>query len=66
MPTYASLRVKGKSFNRKSEPQMFLLVSGRHIGAPKRYINMASPYKALQRVRETFRQITQKLWATET
>ena len=23
MPTYASSRVKGKSFNRKSEPQMF-------------------------------------------
>ena len=27
---------------------MFLLVSGGHIGAPKRYTNMASPYKALQ------------------
>ena len=28
---------------------MFLLISGGHIGAVKRYTNMASPYKALQR-----------------
>ena len=35
-------------FYRKSELQMFLLISGGHIGAPKRYTNMA-PYKALQR-----------------
>ena len=27
---------------------MFLLISGGHIGVPKRYTNMASPYKALQ------------------
>ena len=27
---------------------MFLLISGGHIGAPKRYTNRASPYKALQ------------------
>ena len=67
MRTYASSRVKRKSFYRKSELQMFLLISGGHIGAPKRYTNMASPYKALQfKVRETFRQITQKLWATKT
>ena len=44
---------------------MFLLISGGHIGAPKRYTNMASPYKALK-VRETFRQINQKLLATKT
>ena len=48
MRTYASSRVKRKSFYRKSELQMFLLISGGHIGAPKRYTNMASPYKALQ------------------
>ena len=24
---------------------MFLLISGGHIGAPKRYTNMSSPYK---------------------
>ena len=49
MRTYASSRVKKKSFYRKSELQMFLSISGGHIGAPKRYTNMASPYKALQR-----------------
>ena len=37
MRTYASSRVKRKSFYRKSELQMFLLISGGHIGAPKRY-----------------------------
>ena len=46
--TYASSRVKRKSFYRKSELHMFLLISGGHIGAPKRYTNMASPYKGLQ------------------
>ena len=40
MGTYASSRVKRKSFNRKSELQIFLLISGGHIGAP---FNMASP-----------------------
>ena len=34
MRTYASSRVKRKSFYRKSELQMFLLISGSHIGAP--------------------------------
>ena len=41
----------------KSELQMFLLISGGHIadiGAPKRYTNMASPYKALQRCVKRF------------
>ena len=37
MCTYASFQVKRKSFYRKSELQMFLLISGGHIGAPKRY-----------------------------
>ena len=49
MRTYASSRVKRKSFYRKSELQMFLLISGGHIGGPKGSTNMASPYKALQR-----------------
>ena len=48
MRTYASSPVKRKSFYRKSELQMFLLISGGHIGGPKRSTNMASPYKALQ------------------
>ena len=34
MRTYASSRVKRKSFYRKSKLQMFLLISGGHIGAP--------------------------------
>ena len=59
MRKYASSRVKRKSFHRKSELQMFLLISGGHIGAQKRYTNVSS-------VRETFRQITQKLCTTET
>ena len=69
MCTYASSRVKRKSFYIKSELQMFLLISGGHIGAPKRCTNMASPYHAIQsptKMRETFRQIAQKLWATKT
>ena len=37
MRTYASSWEKRKSFYRKSELQMFLLSSGGHIGAPKRY-----------------------------
>ena len=51
MRTYASSRVKRKSFYRKSELQVF---SGGHIGAPKRWTNMASPYKALQKCVKRF------------
>ena len=54
MRTYASSRVKRKSFYRKSELQMFLLIFGGHIGAPKLCTNMASPYKALQRSMKRF------------
>ena len=35
MRTYASSRVKRKSFYRKSELQMFLLISSDNIGGPK-------------------------------
>ena len=66
MRTYASSLVKRKSFYRKSELQMFSLISGGHIGAPKRYTNMASPYKALQRCVERFGNSCQKLLATKT
>ena len=66
MCTYATFPVKRKSCYRKSELRMFLRISGSRIGAPTQYINMASPYKALQKVHETFRQVTQKLWATKT
>ena len=54
MRTYASYRVKKKSFYRTSELQMFLLISGSHIGAPKRCTNMVSPYKALERCVKRF------------
>ena len=55
MHTYASSRVKRKSIYRKSELQMFLLISGDHIGATvKRYTNMAPPYKARQRFVKRF------------
>ena len=47
MCIYTSSQAKRKCFHRKSEFQMFLLISGRHIGAPRRYTNMASPYKGL-------------------
>ena len=33
---------------------MFLLISGGHTGGPKRYTNMASPCKALQRCIKRF------------
>ena len=69
MRMYASCQVKRNSFYRKSELQMFFLISGTHIGVPKLYTNMASPYKALHfctKVHEMFQQITQKLWATKT
>ena len=48
MRTYASSQVKGKSFYRKTELQMFVLISGGHIGGQKLSTNMASPYEALQ------------------
>ena len=61
MRTYASSRVKRKSFYRKTELQMFLLTSGGHIGVPFDVSTQCST-----KVRETFWQITQKLWATKT
>ena len=48
MHTYASSQVKRNSLYRKSELRMFLLICGGHIGAPKWYTNMASPYNVLQ------------------
>ena len=56
-----ALEWKERAFFRKSELHMFLFISGGHICVPKLYTNMASIM-----VREMFRQITQKLWATKT
>ena len=46
MRTYAGSRLKRKSFYRKSELQMFLLISGGHIGAPKLYTKTVHQYDA--------------------
>ena len=76
MRTYARSRERRKSFYRKSELQMFLLTSGGHVGGQSMHsISIQSSTKVLashadvlrgSKVREMFRQITQKLWATKT
>ena len=54
MRTYASSRVKRKSFYRKKEPRTFLLISGGHTGRQSRLsTNMVSPYNAPQRCVKT-------------
>ena len=57
--TYASSRVKRNSFYRKSD----VFVDFRR---PYWCTDMASPIQSSTKVHETFRQITQKLWATKT
>ena len=47
MRPYSSSRVKKRAFNWKSELQMFLLISGGHIGAPKRCTNQWRLHKTL-------------------
>ena len=54
MRKYASSRVKRRSFYRKSDLQMFQLISGGHIGGQFLSTSMASPYKALQRCVKCF------------
>ena len=54
MRKYASSREKRKSFYRKSELQMYLLISGGHIGGQFLSTSMASPYQALQRCVKCF------------
>ena len=44
MRTCASSRGKGKSFYRKRELHIFLLISGGHICVPKLYPRMATTY----------------------
>ena len=66
MRTYTSSRVKRKSFYRESELQMFLSISGGHIGGQFLSIKYGVSMQSCKKVREMFRQITQKLWATET
>ena len=54
MRTYASSRMKRRTLYRKSELQLFLLISGGHIGGQFPSTNMASLYKALQRCVKCF------------
>ena len=44
MSMYTSSRGKSNRSHSKSEFQMFSLISGRHVGDPRRGTNMASPY----------------------
>ena len=68
MRTFVSSRMKRKSFYRKSELQMFLLLSGGHIkiGGQFLFTNNGVSIQSSTKVREMFRQITQKLWTTKT
>ena len=54
MRKYASSRVKRRIFYRKSELQMFLMISGGHVGGQFLSTNMASPYKALHTYIHTY------------
>ena len=66
MRTYASSRVKKKSFYRKSELQMtdvFVVFRRPYILVHQ---NGAPIWRLHTKVRETFWQMTQKLWATKT
>ena len=65
MRTYASSQVKGKSFYRKTELQMFVLISGGHIGGQKLSTHGVS-IRSSTKLPEMFQQITQKLRATKT
>ena len=66
MRTYASSQVKGKSFYRKTELQMFVLISGGHIGGQKLSTNQGVSIRSSTKLPEMFQEITQKLRATKT
>ena len=51
--------------SRKTERQMYLLVSGDHICDPQRDINMASPYKALKNGWNVFPNISHMNYRTD-
>ena len=44
MCMHTSSRAKSNRSRRKSEFQMFSLISDRHVGAPQKGTNMATPY----------------------
>ena len=67
MPTYASFQVKRKSFYRKSELQMCLLISGGHIYLCTKTVHKYGVLlQSSTMVHEMFQQKTQKLWTTQT
>ena len=65
MCTYASSQVKRKSFYRKKSPDVFVYFR-RPYWCTKTVHQYAVSKQSFTKVRETFRQITQKLWATKT
>ena len=67
MRTYASSRVKRKSFYRNIEFQLFLWISGGHINWHTKTVHQNSvSIQSSTKVRETVQQITQNLRATKT
>ena len=63
MHTFGTPQVQRKRFYRKSELQMFLLISSGLFSGPKLSTNMASPY--VKHFGEYMYIVTQKLWATK-
>ena len=66
MRTYASSQVKRESFYEKSELQMFLVDFRRPYWRTVSVHQCGVSIQSSTKVRETFRQITQKLWTTKT
>ena len=62
MRMYTTSRAKRKRFHRKSEFQMFLLISGRHIEVHQYSVSIQSSIK----LRKTLGQISQKRCTTQT
>ena len=65
MCTYASSQVKRKSFYRKKSPDVFVYFR-RPYWCTKTVHQYGVSKQSSTKMRETFRQITQKLWATKT
>ena len=63
MHTFGTPQVQRKRFYRKSELQMFLLISSGLFSGPKLSTNMASPY--MKHFGKYMYIVTQKLWATK-
>ena len=66
MRTYASSRVKRKSSYRKRELQMFFVDFRQPYWCTKTVHQYGVSIQSSTKMREKFRQITQKLWSTKT